>query len=181
MDPATIVSLVNASVGLALKCAKVASDLHILINKFKRADLSIQALINQCDTVKTTVSKIESFMTTLGDEIRVDNDVLRQLDASLGFGMTILSTLEKDLVPLRDLEYAEGIRQKSSIVWNDAIIKNYQEHIRDQLIGLTCLLEVLKLYARLVHTADSRLIRRKTFSDDTTGVPPSERANLSRI
>jgi hypothetical protein len=155
MDPATIVSLINASLGLRLKCGQVVCDLYILINKFKQADLSIQALINQCDTMKTTVSKIESFITTLGNEIQVDDNVIRQLDANLGFGMTVLSTLEKDLVPLCNLEYAEGIRQRSSIVWNDLIIKDYQGHIRDQLIGLTCLLEVLKLYARLVHTADS--------------------------
>jgi hypothetical protein len=145
MDPLSIVTLVNASACLALKCGKVSTDLNTLINKYKRAELSILALSNECQTMRTVLSKIESAFNASDNDFPVDDDVLIQLDSSLNFGQMVISALEKDLAPLHDLENAEGFTKKSGIVFNDAILRTYKDHVRGQLLSLTCLLEVLKL------------------------------------
>jgi hypothetical protein len=149
MDPVSIVALINASVGLAIKCGTVAADLHVLASKYGQAQLTIEILANQCRTLETTLKRIKSWLDGEERENLVDDDILMQLGSSVEIGMKIISALEEDLAPFMEDETHYGFRDRVKIVWNDGLVKLHEDRVRDQLQATSCLLHVMKMYAVL--------------------------------
>jgi hypothetical protein len=145
MDPASILSIVNGCVGLAMKCGMIAADLHNLASKYKQAKLSVMALSNECHTLELVLDRIEFWARSSTEGSHLDNAVLEQLNSSLGLGAMVVSSLEEQLMLFKDIKQSSGFRRRAKIVWNDGVLKEHEDRIRGQLTALSCLLHVISL------------------------------------
>lgn len=77
MDPVSIVSVINASFGLAVKCSKVATDLHALFSQLKQAELSVLEVVNGCQIIEIVLKRIQAIVEL--SEARIDEDIYRKV------------------------------------------------------------------------------------------------------
>lgn len=60
-EVATIIGLIDGSVGLLIKCGSVVNTLSDLAGKFKQAELAIKMMIQQVDTIKAAWTRIREW------------------------------------------------------------------------------------------------------------------------
>jgi len=137
------VAIVNASIGLALKCGKIAADLKVIASTWKQAELSVLELINNCRMLETVLRRID--LVTKYPEIRLDDDTFQQLQSSLELGGIVISALEQDLNSVMNIEPNTIFRQKTKIMWQESVIKMHQERVTRQLTAITVLLKLMEL------------------------------------
>jgi len=145
MDPVSIVSIVNASFGLALKCGKIATDLHTFFSQLKQAEISVLELVNDCRLIETVLKRIQAIVEI--SEARIDDDIYHQFELTLNLGSVVIASLEADLASVMSMERDSGFREKVKIVWNGGVIRMHQDRITRQLTAMTCLLKLMELYA----------------------------------
>ncbi|KAI9877767.1 MAG: hypothetical protein M1830_002897 [Pleopsidium flavum] len=147
-DPVTIVAIVNGSFGLALKCAKVAKDLHDLAEKYKHAELAILSMVEECEVIQLAWSRIQGWCQGWADDASCDHQLLGRLNQSLIVGTMVMSALEKELPSSSedtDSRVSTGFRWRSKVVWNETAFQIHQDRIRGQVGALNLLLQVIKL------------------------------------
>jgi len=144
MDPVSIVSIINASFGLALKCSKVATDLHASFSQLKQAELSVLEVVNGCQMIETVLKRIQAIVEL--SEPRIDEDIYHQFESTLHLVSVVIASLEADLASVMSMERDPGFREKVKIMWNGGVIKTHQDRITRQLTAMTCLLKLMELY-----------------------------------
>src|SRR5947207_9057131 len=130
MDPATILSIVNGSAGLAIKCGQVVIELNELVHKYKHAELSIRALTNECTSMKTMLDQLATWMQSSNSSMRLDEQVWRQMESNVECGRLFTSALEADLRSLEQSTKAGNFIRRTRIVWNEGIFKEHADRIR---------------------------------------------------
>lgn len=141
-DPATILSIVNASIGLAMKCFKVAQDLHELAAKFKHAELDILVIVNDCETIQLAWRRIATWCEHWANP---NAELLARMERSLKVGDVVMSALESDLAVFMIQSKPGGIRKRTRIVWNEKLFRSHQERVRVQVTTMNLLLTVVQL------------------------------------
>jgi len=144
-----VLSIVNGAVGLVMKCAEVAKTLNDIVGKHKKAELTMKILIQQVDTIKAAWDRIrywsEGYPQKENPESS-DIELLRRLDQSLECGDLVLSALEDDLASYREEgDVRPRFMNRSKTVWNEFSLQNHQTRVRDQVLTMTLLLQVLSL------------------------------------
>jgi hypothetical protein len=97
IDPASIIGLVNASIGLAIKVGQAAKDVQTTSSQYKYAEVSIAAFSNECRTFATVLKKIEVWLRIVDSDVTHDELILEQLSSSLEYGNIVLKAFEADL------------------------------------------------------------------------------------
>lgn len=167
MDPVSIVSIINASLGLALKCSKVATDLHAFFSQLKQAELSVLEVVNDCQMIEIVLKRIQAIVEL--SEARIDEDIYHQVESTLHLGSVVVASLEADLASVMSMEQDPGFREKVKIMWNSGVIKTHQDRITRQLTAMTCLLNLMELYVSSASMSQ----------EDATDRPPFPRPSLS--
>lgn len=57
-DPVSIISIVAGSAGLVTQCLKVTRDLHDVVERYKDADLTINSMNTDLETVRWAWSRV---------------------------------------------------------------------------------------------------------------------------
>ena len=159
-----IFAIVNSSLSLALKCAKVAKSLHDIASKYKKAELDIKLLVQQINIIKEAWDRVGTWTQSLRRaSLPSDESLLARIDQSLECGDLAVTALEKDLEQLTgrivdtDDEDAEAtnpgvisnitlsVKQRSKVLWNEAAFNDHRERIRDQSLSMSLLLQVMNL------------------------------------
>lgn len=132
-----------------MKCAEVAKTLNDIVGKHKKAELTMKILVQQVNTIKAAWDRIRDWSGGYqqnGDPESGDVELLRRLDQSLEFGDLVLSALEDDLASYREEgEIGLGFMDRSKTVWNESSLQDNQMRVRDQVLTMTLLLQVLSL------------------------------------
>ncbi|KAK4695274.1 hypothetical protein P7C71_g2451, partial [Lecanoromycetidae sp. Uapishka_2] len=143
-----VFGIVDASAGLILKCASVARTLNDLAGKYKKAELTLKTVIQQVEAVKAAWVRIETWFKEQQNHVGVstaDDELWDRLKMSLECGDLVISALEEDLLPFRDNNDMLGIKQRSRLIWEGNMLCDHQTRLRDQVLTMSLVLQVLKL------------------------------------
>ena len=164
-EAALILSIINGSLGLVLKCGDVAKALNDVTSKYRRAELDIKLLAQHIDTIKVAWQRINDWSRNcqkLGVKDSEDIALFRRLEQSLECGDLIVSAIQDDLEELgftepshaseeqlssisRNKDKGLSSKRKFKIVWNETSIQCHRERVRDQSMAMLLLMQVLNL------------------------------------
>ena len=96
MDPVSILTIINDSISLAIKCGCITKDIYDLPDKYKRAKLILSAMIQEINTIGAAWRRIGEWLEECAAESNSD-ELLRQLSESLEGGSRVISALLDDL------------------------------------------------------------------------------------
>jgi hypothetical protein len=145
-EPATIISIINGSLGLVVKIGAVLNDLYSLSKRLRYAEVTLQSIASECETIQVAWEEIEAWVKnqpTERDEGR--QRLFARLNKSLLSGTMVFSKLEKDLKEFTNVPQSVGFFRRSKVVWNEPIFTQHQERIRGQVTAMTLLLQVIHL------------------------------------
>lgn len=145
MDPATVFSIVAASASMAMKCGKLAHNLHGLRERYKHAELAILSLTDECKTIQLAWSQLERWTTANSAEIGNHEQIIDRIHQSLDTGDIIMSALDADVAFAKEGPKTLGLLRRAKVVWSESAIQAHQHRIRGLVGSLTLLLETVKL------------------------------------
>ena len=144
MDPVSIISLVDASLDLALKCASAVKQLNDLASKYKYAKLTILSITQNLDTMQIAWDRIGAWTEMYSSSGNADDrGLFLRMARFLETGALVIDALEEDLLPF-DLENLT-LAQRSRFVWNETMLQAHQSRVRDQAASITLLLQAIQL------------------------------------
>lgn len=122
------------------------------------AGLTITSINTGSETVKWAWRRIQSILEAWSDDAQhlgqgADTDTFDQLDRSLRGDRVVISALEEDLQPFTKTlppsgsgpAVKRGFMDRSKIIWNEGMLRDHQERIRDQVNSMNLLISVLKM------------------------------------
>lgn len=145
MDPMSVISIAGAAGSLAFKCGKIVQTLHCLRERYKRAELTILSVIQDCRTIQLAWSRIERWAASGFDALEDHGELAERLQLSIYAGQLFMAELEKDLGALDNTPRYSTLRRRTKILWNESMFREHQDRIQRQICALTLLLEVIKL------------------------------------
>lgn len=144
MDPVSIVSLVDGSIGLALKCAGAVQTINDLAGKYKYAKLTILSITQNLDTMQIAWDRIGAWSQAyIPYENADEDDFVSKLARFLETGSMVMAALEEELLPFS--ENNSSFAQRSKFVWNETTLQCHQSRIRDQAASMSLLLQAIQL------------------------------------
>ena len=164
-EAALILTIIDGSLGLAIKCGQVAKALKDVSGKYKSVELDVKLLAQHVDTIRMAWQRIGdgtlACQKTAAEE-SVNIPLFSRLEQSLECGELVISALEDDLAELELNNFLDGTTdqlsdksnenknrissfQKLKLLWNEASIESHRERVRDQSIAMLLLIQILNL------------------------------------
>ena len=144
MDPVTVISLVDASIDLALKCAGAVRKMNDIASKYKHAKLTISSIIQSLDTMQFAWDRIGAWTQSYTPDENADDDgFVTRMARFLETGTLVMDALEEEMLPFSDESL--GFAQRTKFVWNENTIMDHQSRIRDQAASMSLLLQAIQL------------------------------------
>ena len=150
-DPLSIVSVVEGSVGLILQCGSVIKTLSEIAAKFKKAELTVRAMIVELDTIEMAWKMIQEWAQRHSEELPIElsddsNRVfINRLERSMECGTLVMSALQDDLIHFTSGVGILTFRQRSRVTWSEKALRDHQDRIRGQAAAMGLLLQAMKL------------------------------------
>ena len=129
VDPLSIVSVVEGSIGLALQCGSAAKALNNLIARFKNSELTIMAMVEEVETIKFAWTRIREWFEGQGNEA-IDDRFLERLSKSLRCGTLVISALVQDFADFDNGTTTISFKKRSRMAWNERTLMDHQQRIR---------------------------------------------------
>ena len=148
MDPASIVALIEGSLGLALQCGGVAKTLSDIAARYRASELSIMSMAQSLDTMQMAWSRIKEWSQAQWFSLQMDvgdDPFALRLTRSLEIGKLVMDALQEDLRLYQSDTATLSFKQRSKMVWNQDALKTHQDRIRDQATSMTLLLQAIQL------------------------------------
>lgn len=156
-DPGSILSIIAGAASLASQGVKLIRDLHNILEQYNYADLTITSIETNLETVTWAWSEIqvtlESWSGNSQSDLGFDTNTLNHVSRALRGGRLVIAALQDDLGAFKSTSSSSasniimktGFRNKTKIVWNEKLLKDHQERIRDQVNSMNLLINVLNL------------------------------------
>jgi len=145
MEPVSIVSIVNGSLGLGFKISSLVKYLYDISQRLKQAELTILSLVVECETIQAAWVGIENWAREQPIPGSADYELLGRLSRSLKSGNMVISAFEADIKVWSRGPASTSFLRRSRIVWEEATFKEHQFRIRGQVAVMTLLLQVINL------------------------------------
>lgn len=150
MDPASIVGLVDTSIGLALKCAGTVQKLNDIASKYNNAKLTIMSMTSNLDAMQFTWDKIGAWTEAQSPgESEDDQSLITRMLRLLETGTLVMNALEDDLAPFCNENL--GFAQRARLIWDESSFADHQSRIRDQATSMSLLLQAMQLQVPLLY------------------------------
>ncbi|KAK3169630.1 hypothetical protein OEA41_009014 [Lepraria neglecta] len=184
MNPISIFSVIQGSIGLALQCGNVIQSLNDIVGKFNQAHLTIISIIQEVETIQMAWIRIREWSEEHA-EAGTDTNFFDRLGRSLDCGTLVMTALEQDLEDynIKTARPTIGFRQRSRVAWNETALLDHQNRIRGQVQAMSLLLQVLELptpkdRGTLLQTTE-RILRK---SDESAySIVPSRQSSLRAV
>lgn len=145
-DPVTILSIVNGSLGIALKIGTVVNQLYTLSQRLKYAELTLQSLASECETMEAAWSKIKEWAQLQAQQNDTEHQfLLERLEKSLEIGDMVVAALEEDLKDFMAEPQNLSRFGKGKVVFNEGSFERHQNRVRGQMMAMSLLLQVVNL------------------------------------
>ena len=145
-DLVTVYSIVAGAWNLASKSATIVKDLRDLTNKYKNAELSLLALIEECETIELAWSRIQRWCNGWADDASADKQLLERLTRSVITGNLVLSALEQDVSSLKNSGNTSRFLRRSRILWRESSFRDHQKRVNGQVNAMNLMLQVVMLF-----------------------------------
>ena len=147
MDPASIISIVEGSVSLALQCGSAAKRLSDVASQYKAAELTIMSMSQNLSTMQLAWKRIGEWSKNHPSESVSDHDedLWQKLEESVEVGRLVLNALEADILQYKKANKPLSISLRSKLIWNQATLNAHRGRIQDQAQSMTLLLSAIKL------------------------------------
>lgn len=144
MDPVTVISLVDASVDLALKCAGAVRKMNDSASKYKNAKLTISSITQGLDTMQFAWDRIGAWTQSYTPDENADDDrFVTRMARFLETGTLVMDAHEEEILPFSD--ESSGFAQRTKFVWNENTFMDHQSRIRDQAASMSLPLQAIQL------------------------------------
>ncbi len=144
MDPASVIGLVDASLDLAIKCGSILKRLNTIASQYKHARLTISSMVQNLDSLQLAWNRISLWSKSyMPDQDAVENGLIERLERFLETGALVMEALEGDLSTY-NLDHL-SFTQRSKLIWNDQVLQDHQNRLRDQATSMTLLLQAIQL------------------------------------
>lgn len=143
MDPISVLSIINGSLGLVSKLSDVIAQIYKLRSIYKHAELSLQSLSSQCRALRLAVSCIRKDLQIRQHtaEASISDAVAAELQANLDTSEEVLGGLEKELESLNKKD--AGVIRNAKVTWETDCLKDHENRVRGQIHCWTMLLQIL--------------------------------------
>ncbi len=148
MDPASLVALIEGSVGLVIQCGGIVKTLSDIAARYKASELSIMSMAQSLDVIQLAWSRIKDWSQAQWFSLHLNSDddaFIQRLNRSLDIGKMVMAGLQEDLRPYQSDSDVLTFKQRSKAVWNQDALRNHQDRIRDQAASMTLLLQAIQL------------------------------------
>lgn len=145
MDPASVLGIASACLGLALKIVSTGKDLADIVSELRGADKTISQLAIQIDLIGFAVTELQQWL-------KRDPSVSRQGKLSLNSAIescnTIVSEIKEHVRKVRPKpgEETSKFGQRVRLLWNEKSITNQKEMLSHTLQAFQLILAVTQLY-----------------------------------
>ena len=138
MDPVSLASLIEGSIGLALQCASVAKSLNNIAGQFQYAKIFIVSIKQDLEIIQLAWERISEW-----SEDCLSEDFNQRLTCLLENSKLVIDALGEDLAAYEIDRFSFG--QRTKVWWNEDILKAHQDRIHHQATSMSLLLQVLQL------------------------------------
>jgi hypothetical protein len=173
MDPASVVGLVGAVLGIADVVAKSVRTLLDMQSKFMTADVRVSTLIGQLSTLKAALGHIADMMSEEMSAAQY-GQFFSDLDTALQGCEAMITALDTRLSALERNVDRLSISAKVQTIWDDSTLNEYLGILNNQIQALNLLLTALQCRSMM---EQNNLLRegstRKVFKqvrDDTSSL-----------
>lgn len=143
-DPASILSLVSASLTITMRAATIGKDLYSLKSKFQNVDKKVYQLSIHVSALRVAARSLSSWL----EDDAVGSDEVEEIKGEL---LEVLSACCELLSDLQDhvssaLAGAEKVDFKGAVsyIWNEDIIKETTQTLHQQEVALLLILQTLR-------------------------------------
>ena len=147
MDPASILSLISASLTITIRAATVGKDLYTLGTKYQKADKRILQLSSHVSAVRVAARSLSSWLeadAVGSDEVEeVKGELLQVLQACADLLSDLQDYTSKALVAAEHLTF----KGKISLLWNGDVIGEALQMLHYQETGILLMLHTLDGYS----------------------------------
>jgi hypothetical protein len=143
MEPISVLSIINGSLGLVWKLSKVIAQIYGLQSIYKHAELSLQSLSSQCRALRLAVSCIKKDLQARQRmaEASISDAVAAELQDNLETSEKVLNGLGKELESLNEMN--AGVSRNTKVAWETDCLKEHENRVRGQIHCWTMLLQIL--------------------------------------
>lgn len=144
MESIAIVSLVDACINLAFKCAGAIKKMHDITSRYKSSKLILMSITQYLDTMQYAWERIGEWTKSYTPNTNVEDDgCVFRMARILETGKFVMEALEEDLVKFSNESMAFG--QRAKLIWNENTFLDHQSRISHQATSMTLLLQAIQL------------------------------------
>ena len=134
MEPASIVGLVGSVASLLVLTGKVSKDIHGMIDKYGNVTNTLREINQECIYVGAGLKRLKSRLDdSRGSHGTDDNTDIQICLESFTFTLTKLEEeITRLLVRNTIASSARRTRSKISFLWNEDILKDHCQQVRNQ-------------------------------------------------
>lgn len=142
MDPASIIGIAGALLGMIDVCTRSLNALLNLRTRYQQAELAIRLLLTQLSTLKAATFQISEWITT---SLHVLPPYLQaDLNISLSGCKVLLEALSNFLTTSDDGDDTLNIWRKSQFLWEESDRLNFQTNLNHQVAALHLFLTAIQ-------------------------------------
>ncbi|KAJ5781214.1 hypothetical protein N7457_006374 [Penicillium paradoxum] len=176
MDPVSGIGLASAIIQILGALTSTIHDLHELHGKFSDADFTIHSLLQELACIETAITGLKEWERLSSPNTMSSGEFKKQLFTAINGCLIIMEVLSQDA---RTLVHGTrngstlGFRSRIRVIWNEDIMKGYQEKLHAQVMALQLLLQVCQCHTsqeqlRLLRQATTHRIMRRVRDDTET-------------
>lgn len=145
MEPATILALTNASLGIARSLVHTVKELYELAEAYETAALGIRTVATQCNSFRVAIQRIHTWLKSQDESSRynLDEDFWQALNDNLETGKLVLDDLERRISGLKKDSAKFWTRTK--YLWNSVVISELQSQIQGLMAAVSILVQVIDM------------------------------------
>lgn len=145
MDPASAFGLASAAVQVLQAIGSTVQGLNQLYGRFRGADLTINALIQELNCIDTALTSLKELALGNGandpQSEEFNQDVMVAMDGCRVI-MDVVFQDVSDLVRSTQMDGIASFRLRMRVVWSEETMRGHQEKLRAQVMALQLLLQV---------------------------------------
>lgn len=187
-DPASILSLIAASLSITIKAATIGKDIHSLTSKFRGTTAKVQQLSVHLAAVRVAARSLSWWLEDEAVGSEEVEDVKGQLSEVLSACCILLSDLHDHVTKALAGTEKVGFRGAVNYIWDDEIINETTDTLHHQETAIILMLQALESLnqkqqrARLrEHAVVQTLAKAKKPSSSIFGLADDQRSRNSYV
>jgi hypothetical protein len=149
MDPASIVGLVSATASLVVLTARVAKDIHTILDKYKNVATKLQDIEKECIMLGAGFKRIQRWLDNNKHRAGEMGEEIGDLNICLGFFSDSLAAFATEISEILAKpgfgQTKISKKERARFLWNEDIMQLHLDEVRSKRDALHFLLSSFQL------------------------------------